>query len=370
MRIVILSGTMFPHISARSFRTTELAKSFAKMGHEVYLYTILGSYDYSKIECDLPNLHIRTMGKSHFGNCDSDGVLKKNIFQKVLTRLFYNVIDYPRCEYLFKAYNVLKKESDFDLLISIAHPYGVHWGAAFYRKWHPHKFKKWISDCGDPFMGDPDVKRWRLFQEPLERFWCKQTDLITIPVENGKKGYYKEFRDKIIVIPQGIDFDSVEIDNYSSNEVPTFLYSGAVYPGMRDPREFLEYLSQKNFDFKFYVYAPSDNIFEDFKERLGGRLILSRYIPRMELIKIMSRVDFLVNINNESSVQTPSKLIDYSLSKRPILNISTHFTEVERESLDAFLKGDYSSQYIVPNVEQYDVKNVSIKFLEAYEKLT
>ena len=138
---------------------------------------------------------------------------------------------------------------------------------------------------------------------------------------------------------------------------------------MRDPREFLEYLSQKDIPFRFYIYSPSDTIFEDFKDVLGDRLIMNRYIPRKDLIRVMSKVDFLVNINNESSVQTPSKLIDYSLSKRPILNISTHFTEQERISLGAFLKGDYSSQYIVPNVEQYDAKNVSKKFIEAYDSI-
>ena len=51
---------MFPHISARSFRTTELAKGFAKMGHDVTLYTILGKYDYTQMEAELPNLRIKT----------------------------------------------------------------------------------------------------------------------------------------------------------------------------------------------------------------------------------------------------------------------------------------------------------------------
>ena len=93
MRIVILSGTMFPHISARSFRTTELAKGFAKMGHDVSLYTILGKYDYSQMEKEFPNLHIKSMGKSYFGNINSDGGVKKNIVQRALTRLLYNVVD-------------------------------------------------------------------------------------------------------------------------------------------------------------------------------------------------------------------------------------------------------------------------------------
>lgn len=368
MKIVIISGTMYPHISARSFRTTELAKGLAKFGHEVSLYTILGDFDYTEFE-EQYGVKVCDLGKSHFGNVNSDGKENMTLMNRVLRRLFYNVIDFPRCEYMFKTYKALSKEKPFELLITIAHPYGTHWGTAFFKKRHPSLFKGWISDCGDPFMGDPDVKRWRLFQKPLERFWCKQTDLIAIPVENGKTGYYEEFRNKIVVIPQSVDFDSVEVDNYKENEVPTFLYSGAVYPGMRDPREFLEYLSKKDMVFKFYVYAPSDTVFADFKKELGDRLIISRYVPRKDLIKTMSRMDFLININNESAVQTPSKLIDYSLSKRPILNISTHFSNQEKASLDAFLKKDYSSQFVVPNVEQYDSKNVCKRFIEAYDSI-
>ena len=87
----------------------------------------------------------------------------------------------------------------------------------------------------------------------------------------------------------------------------------------------------------------------------------------MELVKIMSSMDFLININNNSEVQTPSKLIDYSISKRPILNISTDFPIKERTNFEEFIKGDYSAQYLVKNVEQYDSKNVCLKFINLYK---
>lgn len=370
MKIVILSGTIFPHISARSFRTTELAKGFAKMGHDVSLYAIIGKYNYSKFEKDYPNLHIKTMGKSYFGNYNSDGVLKKSFIQKVLTRLLYNVIDYPRCEYFFKAINVLKNEDRFDYLITIAHPYGVHWGAAYYKKKHLSqlKFNYWVSDCGDPFMGDPDVKRWKIFLKPLEVFWGRMTDRIVIPVDNGRGAYYEEVRNKISVIPQSVDFSSFELAEYKKNNVPTFFFSGAIYRGMRDPRQFLEYLTSVDFDFKFIVYVPSDAIFEEYKNSLGNKLEINGYIPRVELVKIMSSMDFVININNNSSVQTPSKLIDYSISKRPILNISTDFPESERLNFESFIQGDYSAQYRVENIEQYDSKNVCSEFIKLYDK--
>lgn len=367
MRIVIITGVIYPQISARSFRGTELAKGLANMGHQVSLYAILGSYDYSKIQTK--NLIIKNLGKSKWGNVDSDGVVKRSLLNRFLQRILYNILDYPRIEYLFKAYKALCNEQPFDLLITIAHPFGIHWGAAFFKRKYPNKFKKWISDCGDPFLGDPDVKRFRLILEPLEKFWCTSTDLIAVPVESAKTAYHHDYENKIIVIPQGISFDSIKLEDYKCNTIPTFLYSGAVYPEMRDPRQFLEYLSTYDEDFKFYVYAPSDKIFRDFKNKLGHRMVINRYIPRLDLIKIMSKMDFLINIQNDSTVQIPSKLIDYSLARRPILNVSTTLSDIEKASIDSFLKGDYSSRYIVNNIERYDSKNVCKQFIDAYETL-
>lgn len=342
------------------------------MGHDVTIYTILGKYDYSRMEAELPNLHIKTLGKTYFGNPDSDGYLKKNILQRALTRLLYNVIDYPRCEYFFKTVKVLKAEENFDYLITIAHPYGIHWGTAYYKQKHLKnlKFKYWASDCGDPFMGNPHAKRWKLFQQPIEKFWGKMTDRIVIPVENGREAYYEEVRNKISIIPQSVDFSSFELVDYKKNSVPTFLYSGAVYPNMRDPRQFLEYLTTIDYDFKFVVYVPSNTVFGDFIEILGDKLEIRNYIPRIELVKVMSSMDFLININNNSGVQTPSKLIDYSITKRPILNISTEFSAQERANFEAFLQEDYSTQFKVKDVKQYDSKNVCAKFIDLYKNAT
>ena len=368
LNILIIAGGIYPQISPRSYRTTELAKGLAKLGHNVTVYAILGNCDYTDFEKKY-NLKVRNLGKSYFGNANSDGVVRRTIFNRVLAKLFYNVIDYPRIEYFFKTIKVLKKERNIDYLITIAHPFGIHWGTAYYRKnVNDRLFKIWSSDCGDPFMGDPDVSRWKLFLKPIEKFWCKQTDYIVIPVENGKHGYYEEFRNKIAVIPQGIDFSGITLNEYVKNEVPTFLFSGAIYPGMRDPSKFLDYLSTLvDVDFKFIVYVPGNKIFEDYQEKLGDKLEIRRYIERSELIRILSTMDFLININNDSLVQTPSKLIDYSLSKRPIINISTSFPEEEKQTFNSFLKGDYTGQYIVDNISQYDILNVSKRFIDLYD---
>ena len=74
-------------------------------------------------------------------------------------------------------------------------------------------------------------------------------------------------------------------------------------------------------------------------------------------------MDFLLNVLNKSGVQQPSKLIDYALTKRPILNVSSEFNKEEQRNLDEFLQADYQHQYIVKDIEQYNIVNVAQRFL-------
>jgi hypothetical protein len=80
----------------------------------------------------------------------------------------------------------------------------------------------------------------------------------------------------------------------------------------------------------------------------------------------MSKADFLVNIDtvldNQSNTEAvPSKLIDYALTNRPILNINS--ASLDKEMVLKFLDKDYSGQRIVEK-SKYDIKKVSAKFLE------
>lgn len=375
MRIIIVSGSLFPEVSPRSFRATELACGLAKLGHDVTIYAILGKYDYAEFERE-HNIKIRDMGPSKWGNRDCDMRPRQKVKKtpKVIWRYGWHkilgpLIDYPQCEYFFLSRRVLEREEYADMVISIAKPYGNHWGCAYFRKKYGNrKFKTWVADCGDPMMGNPHNNYRKVFLTPIEKFWCKHVDRIVVPVENARLGYFIEYRNKISVIPQGIDFSSVKTAQYVKNLVPTFLYCGAVYENMRDPTELLEYLcSFGDKPFKFIVYSRS-KLFDSYQERLGNKMEIRTQIPRKDLMFVQSQMDFLININNVSGVQTPSKLIDYSLSQRPILNVSSHMTEDEKSNLRAFFDADYSQQYIVPNIEQYDSVNVAQRFVDLCPK--
>ncbi len=366
LKIVIISRTIYPNLAPRAYRATELAKELAKRGNHVTLYGLLGSYNYNQFIKET-GVTVKNLGKSRFGNINSDSKVSSNVILRALKRIFGRFIYFPDIELIPMVRKAIRGEKNIDYLITVAVPFANHFGAALARqKYGKNIIKCWVSDCGDPFMGNP-FNRYPFYFIPIEKWWCRWTDFITIPIEEAKNAYYKEFHHKIRVIPQGFDICSVKLADYRKNQLPHFAYSGNVYPYRRDPSLFLEYLcSLFDKDFRFIVYTKTPEIFQRYKSCLKEKLIINSFIPREDLLKELSRMDFLINIGNSSTVQQPSKLIDYYLTRRPILEITSSFEE--REHFNEFLDGNYSHKMIEHDISQYDISRVANQFLELYQQ--
>ena len=76
-------------------------------------------------------------------------------------------------------------------------------------------------------------------------------------------------------------------------------------------------------------------------------------------------MDFLVNIENQSSVQSPSKLIDYAIAGRPVLSVSS--TTINPTVINQFLNGDYANRLKLPDLDQFDIRKVASRFLALCE---
>src|SRR5690554_4157634 len=120
MKIVIVSNTIFPYNQPRAFRSTELAKQFAKMGHEVHLYGVLGAYDYREVEKKY-NLKVHNIGKMRFYPIKSDEDNPTYSFwQKVFGKIGSKIFAYPDIEFIPKMKVLLQQQASIDLLISLA----------------------------------------------------------------------------------------------------------------------------------------------------------------------------------------------------------------------------------------------------------
>ena len=352
LKIVIISFSFYPESNPRSFRATELAKELAHREHHVIVYSLFGNRDYEKFTKET-GVMVKNLNPNNVNNI----ILKPLSFIRKIFRYF---LEYPLIKLVPMVKKAIQKENEIDYLITIAYPHHIHWGAAFANLTN---VKCWVADCGDPYMKNPIYKPV-FYSAWFEKKWGRKVDYITIPVEKGIDAYYQEFRNKIRIIPQGFDCSNIRLIAYKENDIPTFTYAGNCYKKGRDVSEFLKHLSTLNENFRFVVYTQTPSFFEKYSELLGDKMIVNSFIPRDSLLTELSKMDFLINIRNESTVQEPSKIIDYCLSKRPVLEISSLF--VEKKELDEFLHHNYTHRMKEIDLSKYEISTIADQFLSLY----
>ena len=365
MKILIISLHIFPIQTPRSNRTTELVKEFSRSGHKVTVYSVLGDYNYKSFEenykVKVKNIPVKTQIRPF----NSDGIFSRNLLDKILSRVFGKILEFPYIEFMYSIPRIIKQEEQVDLLISIGDPHHIHWGCAKAKKKYPTLFpKKWIADCGDPFMANGTTKYHLHFFAKYEKKFCKLCDYITVPHEKAIEGYYPEFRKKIRVIPQGFEFNITKnINNFKENEVVTFAFAGVFLKDIRNPTLFLDYLAELDCDFKFIVYTSYQELIIPYRKILGDKLEIKEVVNRKKLMLILESMDFLLNIENVNMpTAIPSKLIDYAIIGRPILSVNPE--KINKDDINDFLRKDYSKRFLVKDIEQYHISNVVKKFID------
>jgi hypothetical protein len=362
-RILIASAAFFPENSPRSFRATELAIEFAKHGHEVTVLT-LNRGEATRDFCRGNNIRLKYLPSLRLKPIQiSTG--RFNLLWRALNRALLLLLEFPDVELMFKYKKALRSETGYDLLLSFSVPYPVQWGCAWAQGKNKKVAKHWVADCGDPYMGDlSDSFRKLFYFSYLEKFMFRTVDIVTIPVEAARIAYYPEFHDKIRVIPQGINFEdfTTGLPVYIPNKILTFGYAGSFILGKRDPSKFLEYVLQKGNDFRFIIFTSMASMVSSFANRSNGRVIVKPYVPRKELIHELAKMDFIVNFENSTMTQAPSKLIDYNLAGRPVLSIPSN--DLPTRVIDEFFDRNNQNQLQMIGYDQYRIETIAQRFLQ------
>jgi hypothetical protein len=361
-KILIVSRSFFPQSSPRSFRTTELAKEFARQGHSVTVIT--PKHESHTVFAQTHGIKIKWFQSQLWKPIPLKQGGATRIFWRLLKRFSNLLFQYPDIQLLSVIRKALQSEEGYDLLVSIAVPHPVHWAVARTRSKLNPIAKTWVADCGDPFMGqENDSFKYPFYFKYVEKWFCAKADYITVPTTGAIDAYYPEFRNKIKVIPQGFRFEDFSLEYHApDNSKPMFAYAGMFIPGRRDPSELLKFLVETDIEFEFRIYTSMGQMVRPYAERSGGRIIVHDYIARTELLRALSKMDFLVNFENVGTRQTPSKLIDYAIVQRPVLSIATG--KLDKSAVLNFLRGDYHQQLVIDRPEQFRIENVARQFLE------
>lgn len=352
MKVILLSYHYLPEITPRAFRASSLYEMLVAQGHDVELI----------VPPSATQSDVSTAGS--YG-----GSKLKSFVRKSVERLLPGGKDLRALPFFVNAL----KGKQADLILSIGLPFSVHLAVALAKTFANTKAKATIFDYGDPYSQNPNGNQC-FYATPLEKWVLKSCDYVMTPVDAAIPAFERLVsscnRPAISVVPQGYDLHNTRTSEYSPNRVPTFCYAGILYKGIREPRSFLKFISHLETDFRFVVYtntASSENmqILEEYKKEFGKRLEIHSLIPREECIYELSQADFLVNFSNKGGVQQPSKLIDYTLSKRPFLSIDGD--QQEFSQFESFLAGDYS-QFTPFDVSRYDRKVVAEKVVSLAEE--
>jgi hypothetical protein len=332
------------------------------LGHDVTLYIPETNNDYSNFIKDYPitvKTYLRIVEKRRFvGNL---------IIDRVIFHYLNWLMAYPSLKNKKNVERAVGNENGYDLLITIAVPHYIHWAVGKLYAQRNKMASMWLADCGDPFMlADSGAKKPPFYFKNMEKRWCRLCNYIIVPTETSYLGYYPEFKDKIRVIPQGFNFENLVLPEYKKNSIPTFAFAGSLIPARRDPKKLLEFLVSYDKPFRFVAYGGNIRQFmEPYKNKLGDKIVINNPVPRDQLLPILSQMDFLINIGNGTKVQTPSKLIDYTLTKRPILTIESN--DIKKDILMEFLDGNYEHKDDKVDISKCDIHNVAKQFLDLCE---
>ena len=371
-KILIISRWHYPAANPRAFRTTELLRELALRDFDVT--AILPGFSR-----DIPqNVDVRYINIGEDGACSAPrdtahSKRSKAALVAVARKLsLYFCGDTPKgVVYGLKLLKILPEllaDNKYDAVIPISYPFYCHIATALC-KHKSHCKPVFIADCGDPVYATPAASN-AFYIKWLEGMVLRCFDYVAVPVEAAKAAYRDYgIEDRLVVIPQGFRLLDIDETSYKPNAVPTFCFAGVFYEKIRNPMYFFEYLCSLERDFKFVVYLLKDEfsiqVLQKYKAILKDKLEVRAPLPREELIHAMSQVDFVVNIDNENSAQKPSKLIDYAMSKRPIISFNSR--SFAPKVFEAFMNGDYSQQEQI-DISQYDIRNVADSFARLFSK--
>ncbi len=348
-RILILSLQARTEINPRAFRIHSLIDGFEALGHQV--------------------VHISANEEPATPASAAGPSSSSRIIRSVHT-LSGNLLWYlfPEGRRFFAAFRLFGKvgKQEADLLISVGLPFSIHLMAVLLQKTGLIRARVRIADYGDPFS-TAVAKVIPPYAFRLERWVLRAFDYVALPTEASRKAFEGRLvpAEKIRIIRQGFDLSQDFSGNYRPHPIPTFAYAGVLYHRIREPRLFLEHLAGLERDFRFILYTDlrhleTADILSRYRERLGGRMEIRPMIPRLACIEQLGTMDFLVNFPNTVAEQTPSKIIDYTVSGRPFLHIDTLGTDFS--AFDAFLRGDYST-FARPDLSEFDERHVARLFL-------
>ena len=377
MKILIISYSYYPDLNPRAFRWTSIVEYLSRKNYDITVVTTLNQNIIN--EDEIEGVEVIRIPENWFGlfrkkmssvkskNDQKDSYLNNHVmnrfssFAKNILKLIYKLtlrnFQWPDYAWTWigptkrKISEVIKLKGQFDIMISVAHPFSSHLIARSIKKVSPNT--KWIMDNGDPFcfngVNPNNVFLYNRLNRCIEGSCINQSDAFTVTTEETKEEYQKIFphlKDKLTVILPLLNPEieklkkTKSISGKKNKNSLKMVFVGTLYSEIRNPTEFLRLLDiagkkiSKTIEVDFYGSVNDlDTKGLSFK---NIQVFFNGCIDRKTAQEKMLEADVLINIGNQTSYQLPSKLIEYASLDKPILNISSIENDSSKKFLDNY----------------------------------
>lgn len=336
MQILIVTTKFFPYGSATSGVVGNLAQSLVNRGCGVKIIA-LTRYNKSLKDNYWQGIPV------HFEYAPSL-ITKEQVFKEWRTHFIRTLhgislrfID-KLLQLLYKKYNhytisysqlraykaSLRKESlnDYDICIATIMPIEALYAAILYKKY----FKKIGIYQLDPYWNNDDFPLENSeMRKSFEYSLVMESDLcLTTPIiQKINTKEFPELKEKYL----SVEFPCIrrpiceEIKKIDSRIHCVFV--GMLYLEIRPPEKVVDIISALvSQDIIFDFFGDGQNLVTQSRnyEKAKNRILLHGVITSEEAEKERVKADFLVNIDNTSTVLVPSKIFEYISTGKPIIN--------------------------------------------------
>jgi glycosyltransferase involved in cell wall biosynthesis len=230
-----------------------------------------------------------------------------------------------------------KPSGSYDLVISYSPTFSSHLAVlAMAKHLLVPSTGKWIADYGDPFaisetMQPNNFAFYRVLNHALEQKIINSADAVVFTNSATHDAYLETYNlaNKSRVIPHMVNeelFFSPSCRSPQQKKI-NIVYVGALHKAIREPWVALEKLSKAFVILQHFGYEPAFNLYGptngiDLTRYVAGAIQWHGKVDREKAIEIMKGADVLVNIENMNCIMSPSKIVEYVATGKPIINIS------------------------------------------------
>lgn len=233
-------------------------------------------------------------------------------------------------------------KNNFDTIISCSYPFKTH-RIAYEIKKENNKIV-WVAYQFDPHSLNCTLDENKIEQRMNEEIKIlSNADKIFLPMDN----YEQNIKTELNVLKEKyypIDFPLIKEKRNNNkskkNKLIKFAFTGTLYDNIRLPYNMLDFFRNIEFDYELNLcYITSTKIsnkLKDYKKVFGKKLILNENLSKEKCDEIIDSSNIIINIGNEISNQTPSKVFEYVSYGKPIINFYSIKEDTSKKVLEKY----------------------------------